>query len=86
MAKSAILIPYPYAAEDHQAYNAKVFADADAAIVYRQEKLTGSILRERVLELLQSPTQLEKMAENAANLAITDSSERLAKIVNDLVD
>ena len=82
----AILIPYPYAAENHQAYNAKVFADADAAIVYRQEELTADILRDRVLELLQSPTQLEKMAENAANLAITDSSERLAKIVNDLVD
>ena len=82
----AIFIPYPYAAEDHQAYNAQVFADAEAAIVYRQEELTADILRDRVLELLQSPTQLEKMAENGANLAITDSATRLAKIVNDLVE
>ncbi len=80
----AILIPYPYAAEDHQAYNAQVFADADAAIVYRQEKLTGSILRDRVLELLQSPARLEKMAENTQTLAITDSAERLASIINSL--
>lgn len=82
----AILIPYPYAAEDHQAYNAQVFADAGAAIVYKQEKLTTEILRDRVLELLQSPIQLEKMAEKTKTLAITDSAERLANIVENLID
>ena len=82
----AILIPYPYAAEDHQAYNAQVFADAEAAIVYRQEKLTAEILRDRVLELLQSPTELEAMAEKTAGLAIADSAQRLANIVNNLVE
>ena len=81
----AILIPYPYAAEDHQAYNAQVFADAQAAIVYRQEKLTTEILRDRVLELLQSPAQLEAMAEKTASLAITDSAQRLAELVNNLL-
>lgn len=81
----AILIPYPYAAEDHQAYNAQVFADAEAAIVYKQEELTGDILRDRVLELLQSPIQLEKMGEKTANLAINDSAEKLASIVSNLV-
>lgn len=82
----AILIPYPYAAEDHQAYNAQVFVDAGAAIVYRQEKLTTEILRDRVLELLQSPAQLEEMVEKTADLAIADSAKRLATIVNNLVD
>ena len=81
----AILIPYPYAAEDHQAYNAQVFADVEAAIVYRQEQLTANILRDRVLELLQSSTQLEKMSEKTATLAITDSADRLASIINNLV-
>ncbi len=81
----AILIPYPYAAEDHQAYNAQVFADVEAAIVYRQEQLTANILRDRVLELLQSPTQLEKMSEQTATLAIAESAERLAEIVKTMV-
>lgn len=81
----AILIPYPYAAEDHQAYNAQVFADVEAAIVYRQEQLTANILRDRVLELLQSSTQLEKMSEKTATLAITDSADRLASIINNLI-
>ena len=81
----AILIPYPYAAEDHQAYNAQVFADADAALVYRQAELTAEILRDRVLELLQSPSKLEKMREKTAELAIIDSAERLATIVSNLL-
>lgn len=81
----AILIPYPYAAEDHQAYNARVFADTGAAIVYRQEELTADILRDRVKQLLQSPSKLEKMREKTAKLAIIDSAERLATIVSSLV-
>jgi UDP-N-acetylglucosamine--N-acetylmuramyl-(pentapeptide) pyrophosphoryl-undecaprenol N-acetylglucosamine transferase len=80
----AILIPYPYAAEDHQAYNARVFADAGAAIVYRQAELTAKVLQERVLDLLQTPSQLQQMAEQAATLAMTDSAERLANLVRSL--
>jgi UDP-N-acetylglucosamine--N-acetylmuramyl-(pentapeptide) pyrophosphoryl-undecaprenol N-acetylglucosamine transferase len=83
-ATPAILIPYPYAAEDHQAYNAQVFADAGAAIVYRQEELTAEILQQQVLELLKSPVQLAQMAEKATSLAITDSAERLANLVRSL--
>jgi UDP-N-acetylglucosamine--N-acetylmuramyl-(pentapeptide) pyrophosphoryl-undecaprenol N-acetylglucosamine transferase len=80
----AILIPFPHAAEDHQAYNAKVFADAGAAIVYPQAELTAKVLKERVLELLKTPSQLEQMAQQAATLAMTDSAERLANLVRSL--
>jgi UDP-N-acetylglucosamine--N-acetylmuramyl-(pentapeptide) pyrophosphoryl-undecaprenol N-acetylglucosamine transferase len=81
----AILIPYPYAAEDHQTYNAKVFADAGAAYLYTQNQLTPQILATVGLDLLQSPDKLEKMRENMAALAVIDSAERLATLVNDLV-
>ncbi|MEB3828350.1 undecaprenyldiphospho-muramoylpentapeptide beta-N-acetylglucosaminyltransferase [Phormidium sp. CCY1219] len=81
----SILIPYPFAAEDHQAYNASVFSDAGAALVYRQEKLTAEELQSQVLELLQSPEILPKMAEATGNLAVPDSGDRLAQLVRDLV-
>ncbi|MDJ0591444.1 MAG: undecaprenyldiphospho-muramoylpentapeptide beta-N-acetylglucosaminyltransferase [Pleurocapsa sp. MO_226.B13] len=82
----AVLIPYPYAAEDHQTYNAKELADAGAAVVYQQSQLTAEILQERVSQWLRSPEKLAEMANKAQNLAITDSADRLANIVRQLVE
>lgn len=81
----AILIPYPYAAEDHQSYNAQVFADAGAALVYRQGDLTADELRDRVLDLLKSPDKLATMAQKASTLAVVDSAERLSQLVRQAV-
>ncbi|MFW6357936.1 MAG: undecaprenyldiphospho-muramoylpentapeptide beta-N-acetylglucosaminyltransferase [Chroococcales cyanobacterium] len=78
----AILIPYPYAAEDHQAFNAKVFEEAGAAIVYSQANLTPEILESRVLRLLKSPEDLKEMAEQAATLAVKDSAIQIANLID----
>jgi UDP-N-acetylglucosamine--N-acetylmuramyl-(pentapeptide) pyrophosphoryl-undecaprenol N-acetylglucosamine transferase len=81
----AILIPYPFAAEDHQAFNAAVFSDAGAGILLRQSELTTELLQTKVLSLLQTPTALAVMAQNAASLAVPDSAEQLANLVRKLV-
>ncbi|NJN85995.1 MAG: undecaprenyldiphospho-muramoylpentapeptide beta-N-acetylglucosaminyltransferase [Leptolyngbyaceae cyanobacterium SL_7_1] len=81
----SILIPYPFAADDHQSYNAAVFAAAGAAIVHRQSDLTATVLQEKVLHLLRSP-QLAAMATAAASLALPDSADRLAKLIREAVD
>lgn len=81
----SILIPYPYAAENHQAYNAAVFGAAGAALVYPQAELTPDALESKVLNLLRSRDRLEAMKAAAANLAITDSAERLAELVEQIV-
>lgn len=87
----SILIPYPYAAEDHQTHNAAIFSTAGAAIACPQQSLTPEILTDKVLSLLspnqvdldqaKMPSQLERMAAAAAELAIADSAERLAALV-----
>ncbi len=82
----AILIPYPFAAEDHQAYNAASFADAGAALVFPQSELTPQLLESKVLHLLQSPQLLQAMAQKTATLAVTNSAERLATLVRQLVE
>ncbi len=82
----AILIPYPFAAEDHQTYNAQVFAEAGAAYVYSQSDLTPQVLESQVLELLNASKQLQQMAEQAATLAVVDSAERLADLIRRTVD
>lgn len=81
----SILIPYPYAAENHQSYNAAVFTAAGAALVFRQAELTPQELSSKVLSLLHSPEQLEEMAQSASAIAVPDSAERLAAVVRQLV-
>lgn len=81
----AILIPYPYAAEDHQAHNAVVFAAVGAAAVFRESALSPAVLEAEVLDLLRSPQILAQMTAAAASLAVTDSTERLAELVRELL-
>lgn len=77
----SILIPYPYAAEDHQTYNAAIFAAAGAAQVCRQSELSVHQLKEKVLNLLEAPSRLHDMANAAAELATKDSAHRLATLI-----
>ncbi|MFN6466037.1 MAG: undecaprenyldiphospho-muramoylpentapeptide beta-N-acetylglucosaminyltransferase [Nostoc sp. DedVER02] len=82
----AILIPYPFAAEDHQSYNADVFTKAGAALTLKQSELTAQILQSNVLNLLQSPQELAKMGENAYAIAVPDSAEKLAQLVREVIE
>ncbi len=78
----SILIPYPYAADDHQSYNAAIFAAAGAAQVCRQSDLTSDIFVDKVLKIIQYPERLQPMANAAGQLAIADSAEQLATLIH----
>ena len=80
-----ILIPYPYAAEDHQTFNAKVFVEAGAAEMFPQSQLNPQTLQERVSQWLNNPETLSEMAERANNFAIADSAVRLANLVREQI-
>ncbi|ACB50634.1 UDP-N-acetylglucosamine--N-acetylmuramyl-(pentapeptide) pyrophosphoryl -undecaprenol N-acetylglucosamine transferase [Crocosphaera subtropica ATCC 51142] len=81
----AILIPYPFAAEDHQSFNAQVFVDAGAAYCYQQKELTDKILTDLVSDLLNHPDKLKEMSNKSSELAVMDSSEKLAKLIRDSI-
>ncbi len=88
----SILIPYPYAAEDHQTYNANVFAQAGAAILYQQTALSEETLKTQVRQLLQDEVagttaaiSLKTMSERAASLAVPDSASQLAALIRQLM-
>ena len=82
----AILIPYPFAAEDHQSYNADVFTSAGAALTLKQSELTAQTLQSNVLNLLQSPQKLANMGEKAHAIAVPDSAEKLAQLVREVIE
>jgi len=76
----SILIPYPYAAEDHQTYNAKIFEAAGAARLFQQKDLTADQLQAAVLELL-NPGVLAAAKTATAQLAVSDSATQLADLI-----
>src|SRR6476659_7944764 len=73
-----ILIPFPYAADDHQTRNAEIYARADAAILLKQSDLSGELLARNIRELVENPQRLQQMAANCARLAPNDAAGRVA--------
>ncbi len=75
----SILVPFPYAAEDHQYHNAKVFESSGAANLMRQSELNQFDLADYVLELFADDQRLKKMSEAAKSLADIDASQKIAR-------
>lgn len=82
----AILIPYPFAAEDHQTYNAEVFVSAGAALLARQSDLTPETFSAEVLGLMRSPETLQRMSQQMQSLAVLDSADRLAQLLRRTIE
>jgi UDP-N-acetylglucosamine--N-acetylmuramyl-(pentapeptide) pyrophosphoryl-undecaprenol N-acetylglucosamine transferase len=74
----SILIPFPFAADDHQTHNAEIFARAGAAFVLKESELTPELLSRRVREMIDHPEQLRRMSESSARLAPRDAANRVA--------
>lgn len=85
LGKPSILVPYPYAAENHQYYNAKTLADRDAAILIEEKDFTGERLLFEVEKLLADPKKLAEMGRNAKDMAILDASQRITECVCKIV-
>ncbi len=65
----AVLVPFPHAAGDHQASNARWMAEAGAAVVIADGELTGARLGGEVASLLADERRLGAMAAAARSLA-----------------
>lgn len=80
LGRPAILIPYPFATDDHQTLNAQALEAAGAAVLAPQQSLTTDRLREMVDHLLMDVGRLSWMAGNARDFAPVDAAERLADL------
>lgn len=75
----AILVPYPYAAHDHQSVNASNLVDRGAAAMILDRELSGERLAKEIAHLLADRTSLSRMSAHARTFARPDAAERLAK-------
>ena len=74
----SILVPFPAAADDHQTWNARIFSDAGAAILFPEREITASSLAAKIRELLNDRALLPSMSERASQLASRDAAIRVA--------
>jgi len=82
--KASILVPFPFATDDHQAVNAKALVDAGAALMFREGELTGEKLAATILELEADKPRLEKMQKAAGNLGRPEASREIADVLQQL--
>jgi len=73
----ALLVPYPFAADDHQSANARALVAAGAARLLPAKTLTPDDVLRSLDELCAQPERLREMGLAAAKLARPDAAERI---------
>jgi UDP-N-acetylglucosamine--N-acetylmuramyl-(pentapeptide) pyrophosphoryl-undecaprenol N-acetylglucosamine transferase len=80
----AVLVPLPGARGDEQTANARVLAEAGAAVLLPERELSGDRLVALLRELLGDPSRLKQMSERARSLARPDAAARIVELVLEL--
>lgn len=76
----AILVPYPYAIDDHQTANARYLSDAGGAVLMPQSELTPQRLAEQLKNLMQERESLSSMSRKIHDLAEPDAAKKVATV------
>jgi UDP-N-acetylglucosamine--N-acetylmuramyl-(pentapeptide) pyrophosphoryl-undecaprenol N-acetylglucosamine transferase len=77
LGKPAILVPYPFAADDHQRANASVLASRGAGLLVLDAECTGARLAGEIIALAADRARLQRMAEAARALGVPDAAARV---------
>ena len=77
----SILVPYPFAADDHQTRNAKVFDSAGAAKLVQESDLDAEKLAALATSILQDLPTYKRMAKAARALAVPDAADRVCAAI-----
>ena len=80
----SVLVPYPYAPDDHQAVNAAVLVNAGAAVMVRDAEATADRIGPMIEQFIDEPEKLRHMSEAAAKVARPRAAEELADLALEL--
>jgi UDP-N-acetylglucosamine--N-acetylmuramyl-(pentapeptide) pyrophosphoryl-undecaprenol N-acetylglucosamine transferase len=78
--KASILVPFPFAADDHQTKNAEAVERAGAGRRIAQSELSGERLAGEILRLLREPHLIDEMSAASRKLAHRDAARRVVDI------
>lgn len=78
---ASVLIPYPFASEDHQTLNAAIFAEVGAAESWPQGELDEDSFARRMMDLVKEDEKREGMSKAMKSLAVPDASEKCCEVI-----
>ena len=79
-----ILVPYPYAAANHQSLNAKSLLDKGACIYIDDNELEPNMLRNTIFELINNPIRINYLKQNSSYLAKYDATQDIVNLINSI--
>jgi UDP-N-acetylglucosamine--N-acetylmuramyl-(pentapeptide) pyrophosphoryl-undecaprenol N-acetylglucosamine transferase len=82
--KPAILVPYPFATDNHQQKNAEALARAGAAHLIPDRDLQGARLFDEIARLASDPGELERLSDAVRRFAKPHAAERAADILEEI--
>jgi UDP-N-acetylglucosamine--N-acetylmuramyl-(pentapeptide) pyrophosphoryl-undecaprenol N-acetylglucosamine transferase len=82
--KPAVLVPFPFATDDHQLRNAEAFERAGAAKLVLDRDFTGATLFDLVEALASQRDVLGKMGESARQFAHPEAARRAADVLEEV--
>ena len=82
----SIFVPYPYAAHDHQTFNARAFADVDGCILVPDDDNLKDNLLKSIRELLKDESRRSLMRENAKKLQVLDCDKRIVDSIREVIN
>ncbi len=83
--RPAILVPYPYAAHDHQRTNAEYMQAMGSAEVIPEKDLSGKILADKIKYFMYNRDRLREMAEKSSGLFRQNSAHDIVRLCRFLV-
>ena len=73
--RSCILIPYPYATDNHQEFNARVIADKEGGVLILDKDLNGQLLIDTIKDLMKDTKKLREMGNITSKLGILNGDD-----------
>jgi UDP-N-acetylglucosamine--N-acetylmuramyl-(pentapeptide) pyrophosphoryl-undecaprenol N-acetylglucosamine transferase len=86
LGRPSILVPYPFAMDDHQTANARILAQKEAAIAVPEKGLTAASLAQTLTELASKPSRLTSLAQSAKALGRLKAAAALADVAEGLAE
>jgi UDP-N-acetylglucosamine--N-acetylmuramyl-(pentapeptide) pyrophosphoryl-undecaprenol N-acetylglucosamine transferase len=77
LGRAALLVPYPFAANNHQEFNARFLRDAGAAEIILNKDFTGSLFAGKIRTALKHPETLGRMEAASRRLARPEAAKEI---------
>jgi UDP-N-acetylglucosamine--N-acetylmuramyl-(pentapeptide) pyrophosphoryl-undecaprenol N-acetylglucosamine transferase len=83
--KASILVPFPFATDNHQEVNARSLVAAGAALMFREAELNAQTLAGAIRDLQADPVRRQKMERASSSLGKPEAAREIADVCSELI-